>query len=110
MSELKLPKTIKIGRINYDIVMVDDQRLVHPDPGADATGCFDPANQEIRLLKSMKKGHLLHVFFHEIVHALTFTIAFNELYENEQFTDLMADAILSMIEENDLGFLKKNNE
>ncbi len=93
---MKIPKTIKIGGIIYNVVI---EKFIHNDLTADKLwGNIDHGNCKINLNGNLDKQVLDQVFFHEVLHGI----------ENE-YQVKIKDCDIDRFSHGITQFLKDNN-
>lgn len=90
MCSMQIPRKIKIGAHNYDIVIAKPNEL-----GNDRDGYHDPANNQIIINGEYGHSHQLATFWHESLHALN-----SELEEKD--VEFIAQGITQIIIDNNL--------
>lgn len=83
---MNIPKTLKVGGLNYKVRMADDIDLDH-------SGETDNKNLLIKLLKTAKPDAVEATFIHEILHAINIELA-------EKDVEFLAMALYGVIKDN----------
>lgn len=65
---------------------------ISPDrwPHGECVGLFSPKHMRISLLDSGSKSGIEHSYWHELMHAVTYCLNLDELYNDERFIDTVA--------------------
>lgn len=58
-----------------------------------AYGYCDPENAVILLDPAQNRDHLVHTYYHELMHAVLFTLGRNKLSRDEELVDALGGAI-----------------
>lgn len=103
---MKIPKTLKIGGMNWTVI--------HHKEVSDQTRCFgrcDCNEQIIYLQPDMKPDNEARTFLHELLHALFWTANIGGFLDDQPRKDREEDivstldsALLQVIRDNDLDF------
>lgn len=59
----------------------------------DNWGEYDPNKNVIKLKKSLNEDQKQSAFYHELIHCLTLTLGYSNLYHDEVFTDTMGKGL-----------------
>lgn len=76
---MPLPKQFDLGGLTWKVVQIDHL------PGA--LGTTDNSKAEIHILKSLPSPVKEQTFYHELVHAIQFSMGKPQEQHDEQFTD-----------------------
>lgn len=59
----------------------------------DNFGEYNPVNNTIKIKKSLNEEQKLASLYHEIIHCLTLSLGYNNLYNDEVYTDTMGKGL-----------------
>jgi len=96
----KLPDKIKIFNRTFKIEMVDEKFTNEFGVLTTGTGII-----KINSLQCAESQH--QTLFHEIAHAIIFSMGKMKLGEDEEFIELLGNQLHSLIMENDFNFMSE---
>lgn len=88
---MKIPKSIKIGNITYDITRHENGVLLGEHN-------ISQTSQAINIIPGMKSDKERNVFFHELSHAILFQAGGFMEYDNEYLVQSMANILDNLFE------------
>lgn len=85
--KFKIPARFMLGGQTYSVILEDTGKI--------ANGWFKPKRSSICIKKSDKfsPDYVESLFFHELTHAILFSICEDKLNDNEDFVDRVGKAI-----------------
>jgi Zn-dependent peptidase ImmA (M78 family) len=86
---MKIPETIKIGNITYEIKIKKLKKTL---------GLHKPIKQQIILSENMSEEMTRNTFFHELVHALFFQVGAVNERQNEVLVQSLANELEKLFE------------
>ena len=100
MTNATLPKTVKVGAVNYEINIVPNFREDH-----NLYGQCVYADARISIAGNLPYGRTLQTFFHELTHAIINEASEHEINENEAFIERFSNVLTQVAVDN--GWLTK---
>ena len=89
--KMRIPKTIKVGNITYNIKREDHD-------GYHGIHYYNDNDNDILLNTKLTGDKLRDVFFHELTHAILHQIGADEENENEVFVQALANSLNNIFE------------
>jgi len=91
---MNLPKTIKVGPYDYDVVHAKI------DPEAERVGDFDSTLSRIRVTTDMNDIRTVETLLHEIFHAIFYSYGIGNHLEEENIVGLMSTGLAGVLRDN----------
>jgi Zn-dependent peptidase ImmA (M78 family) len=85
----KIPRSFTLMNRTWAVRFMTDEEAEIADK---AYGYCDPENAEILLNPKQNREHLIHTYYHELVHALFFALGKNKLNRDEDLVDAIGGA------------------
>ncbi len=82
----KLPKSFQLLGLTYTVHIVPQADWLHDD----AIGVFLPERRRIEVLDRVDEAGRIHVYLHELVHAILVAMGQDKLNEDEAFVDMFS--------------------
>jgi hypothetical protein len=102
---MKIPKTVKIGGVNYQVELVDDPIVIEEYGERPNEGMIDCAAAKIMLYGGVSKEYIGLVLLHEIIHGV---FEFMEIDTSEDETEAivskLANGLHAVLVDNKLDF------
>ncbi len=93
---MKIPLTVKVGPVNYDIVAKPFIKI-NGDRNYEGACCY--ADTTIEILEDISGERKKDVFIHELTHAIFYEAGFEE--QDEDMINRVAKVLHQVIKEND---------
>ncbi|MBU7455687.1 ImmA/IrrE family metallo-endopeptidase [Leuconostoc fallax] len=98
-KKFKIPKSIKVGAIDYKIEIT---HLDKNDNGDILLGQCDYITNTIQINEESSKERQEQTLYHELVHALFFESSNNEFQDNERLVDSVGLMLHQVVKNNQL--------
>lgn len=101
---MKIPAKFNIGKLEYDVLLVENIEHVEVAEGSFLFGLCDPIEQKIYLSTKGKNGNdlsearIVSTFYHELTHILFGEIADMELYSDEVVVEAVSKNLMSFMD------------
>ncbi|WP_294977362.1 ImmA/IrrE family metallo-endopeptidase [uncultured Leuconostoc sp.] len=99
-KEFKIPKSIKVGAIDYKIEIV---HLDRNNDGDEILGYCQYIDNVIQINEDASPERQEQTLYHELVHAILFESSNNEFQDNERLVDSVGLILHQIIKNNKLG-------
>ncbi|MEX0380452.1 ImmA/IrrE family metallo-endopeptidase [Leuconostoc sp. MS02] len=99
-KKFKIPKSIKVGAIDYKIEIV---HLENNEDGDTLLGHCDYVTNTIQINEKSSKERQEQTLYHELVHAILFESSNVEFEDNERLVDSLGLMLHQIIKNNKLG-------
>ena len=99
-----LPKSIRVGPVNYEVTEVEG---LH-DKGEELLGWVTYSDALIRLDSESSEGRKKNVLIHELVHAMLYEAGYDE--QEEELVRRLSNVLTQVLRDNDFGFMREDEE
>ena len=97
---VNLPKSIRVGSVNYEVRVVDD---LH-DKGQELFGWVTYGDALIRIDSASSVGRKKNVLIHELLHAMLYEAGYDE--QDEEMVRRLGNVMTQVLRDNDFGFMR----
>ena len=102
---MKIPKTVKIGGLRFDVKLVDDPIILEEFGDKELGGMIDYNNTEIMLHSAVSDEYISLIFLHEIIHGVfEFMEIDTSVDETEAVGSKLANGMHQVLRDNKLDF------
>lgn len=92
---MKIPLTVKVGALTYDVV---GKSFIEIDENRNYQGACRYADTTIEILDDLSKERKLDTFFHELTHAIFYEAGFEE--QDEDMINRVAKVFHQVVKDN----------
>ena len=99
-----IPKSIRIGPVDYTVTLIDD---LH-DRGEELFGQVTYGDALIRIDSAPSEGRKKNILVHEMIHAMLYEAGYDE--QDEDLVRRLSNVMAQVLRDNDFGFMKEDDE